>query len=80
MEQLTAPHLDILAMVETHLASSGMSKSAFGIAAVGDPCLVDDLRAGREPRRRTVARIMEFMLTGEQYDAARHSRRRKGDA
>lgn len=77
MEHITTPHMDILALVEKHLASSGMSKSAFGTAAVGDPCLVDDLRAGREPRRRTVARIMEYIVTGEGYDPAKHSRRRK---
>ena len=76
MTHTHAQPFDVLALVEGHLSSSGMSKSAFGFAAVGDPCLVDDLRAGRELRRRTVARIMEYLATGEVYDAAKHSNRR----
>lgn len=77
MKHHIAPHLDLLAIVESFLSTSGMSKSAFGFAAVGDPNFVDGLRAGRECRRRTVQRVMEYITTGEVYDAEKHSRRRK---
>lgn len=77
MKHPYTPHLDLLALVEAHLSSSGMSKSAFGFASVGDPCFVDDLREGREPRRRTVARVMEYITTGEVYAAEKHSLRRR---
>lgn len=76
MKHAYTPHLDLLAVVELHLSTSGMTKSAFGFAAVGDPGFVDGLRAGRECRRRTVLRVMEYLATGETYDAAKHSRRR----
>lgn len=78
MQHTYTPHLDLLAIVEAHIASSGMSKSSFGLAAMGDPCFVDQLREGREPRRRTVRRVMEFIATGERYDPAKHSLRNKG--
>lgn len=77
MKRNIPPHLDLLAIVEAFLATSGMKKSAFGFAALGDPSFVDGLRSGRECRRRTVQRVMDYMATGETYDAAKHSRRRK---
>lgn len=80
MQHPYTPHLDLLAIVEAHIASSGMSKSSFGIAAMGDPCFVDQLREGREPRRRTISRVMEFIATGERYDAEKHSLRKRGVA
>ena len=69
MENITSPHIDLLAMIEAHCARSGMSKSAFGTEALGDPRLVDDLREGREPRRKTVNRVLAFMATGKRHDA-----------
>ena len=52
---------DLIAAVEGHLARTGTSASAFGRKAVGDPCFVRDLRAGREPRSRVVSRVVEYM-------------------
>lgn len=47
---------------------------------MGDPCFVDQLREGREPRRRTVQRVMDFIATGERYNAEKHSLRKRGVA
>jgi hypothetical protein len=49
---------DLLARVEAHLAQTKLAPSKFGLQAVGDPNFVRDLRQGREPRRRTVERVM----------------------
>jgi hypothetical protein len=51
----------ILASVELFLRATGMSASTFGLAVMGDPVLVLDLRNGREPRRATRARIRAFI-------------------
>lgn len=54
IEQLTAE-------IDAFLKRSGMSAAAFGKAAVNDLSFVRDLRAGREPRRRTIQRVREFI-------------------
>lgn len=51
----------ILLEVERWMRGHGMSASRFGRMAAGDPRLVSDLRAGRDPSSRTVARIRAFM-------------------
>lgn len=66
MDMLT-PHIDLASLIEAHLAKTGQKPTAFGMDAVGDPWLLRDLKAGREPRRKTVARIMEYMLTGKTH-------------
>jgi hypothetical protein len=71
MEHLKAPHIDLLTMIDAHCAKSGMSKSSFGLKAVGDPSFVAQLERGREPRRRVVARVMEFIITGRTHAEAR---------
>ena len=60
----STPHPDLLADIAAHCERTGLSRSAFGAAAVGDPRLVFDLEAGRELRRRTVERIRHFIETG----------------
>ena len=50
-----------LTAIERFLTASGMSASAFGVAAAGDPALVYDMRRGRELRRATRARIRAFI-------------------
>jgi hypothetical protein len=50
-----------LAVIEQFLKATGMSASAFGMEALGDPALVYEMRQGREPRRATRARIREFI-------------------
>ena len=59
------PHIDLLAMIEAHIARTGLSETRFGSMALGDPNLVRDLRNGRELRRETNSRVIRFMLTGD---------------
>jgi len=47
--------------IETFLAKTGMSATAFGRAAVNDPNFVGDLANGRTPSLRLVERISKFM-------------------
>jgi homoserine dehydrogenase len=47
--------------VETFLSRSGLTPTGFGKRAVADPSFVFSLRAGREPRRDTIARVRAFM-------------------
>lgn len=49
--------------VESWLRLTEMSATRFGREAVGDPCLVFELRAGREPRAAMIRRIERFMNT-----------------
>jgi len=50
-----------IAEIENFLRRSGMSATAFGKAAVGDPCFVSDLRTGRMPGLRLVQKVQEFI-------------------
>jgi hypothetical protein len=65
------PHIDLLAMIEAHRAKSGVSETAFGVFAVGDPNFVRNLKEGREPRRKTVQRVVDFILTGQTHHKLR---------
>lgn len=71
MEHTKPQHMDLLALIRAHCAKSGMSKSSFGMKAVGDPSFVRQLEEGREPRSRVVSRVMEFMVTGKTYAEAK---------
>lgn len=51
----------ILLEIERYLRQHRMSASRFGRDAASDPRLVSDLRKGRDPSSRTVARIRAFM-------------------
>ncbi len=50
-----------IAEVEEFISVSGLSKTAFGIAAVGDPSFVRQLHEGRSPSLRTVERVRAFI-------------------
>ncbi len=52
---------ELLEKIEQHLAITGVAATRFGRAAVGDPRFVEDLRAGRVPRRRTIAKVETFL-------------------
>lgn len=71
MENAKPPHVDLLSLIRAHCAKSGMAKSSFGLKAVGDPSFVRQLEEGREPRRRVVARVMEYMITGRTHAEVR---------
>jgi len=64
MEHAKPPHLDLLSLIRAHCAKSGISKSSFGMKAVGDPSFVKQLEEGREPRSRVVSRVMDYIVTG----------------
>ena len=51
----------LLTKIEKFLRDTGMPATQFGRLAVHDPRLVHDLRRGREPRPRMVARVEHFM-------------------
>lgn len=56
---LIAVHL--LRNVEKYLKASNVAPTRFGRDVVGDPRFVFDLRNGREPRAKTVARVMTYL-------------------
>ncbi len=51
----------VLLEVVQWLKGREMTATQFGKASIGDPNLVGDLRGGRDPSPRTVARIRAFM-------------------
>lgn len=58
-----ASHL--LRRIETYLKRTGMRPSDFGRRAVRDGLFVAQLRGGRRPRPRTVARVNAFLDRAE---------------
>jgi hypothetical protein len=55
----------LLVRIEKHLKARRMPPTRFGREAVGDPCFVFDLRDGREPRSKTVARVLRYLDEAE---------------
>jgi hypothetical protein len=55
----------LLNEVEKFLRQSDIPPTRFGRIAMGDPRFVFDLRRGRDPRPRTIARVIAF-LEGKQ--------------
>lgn len=53
--------MHLLSTIEHYLKASGTRPTRFGREAIGDPSLVSDLRRGREPRPRTIARIVAHL-------------------
>lgn len=51
----------ILGKIDRYLKAKAMAPTRFGRLAVRDPRLVHDLRRGREPGARMVARIEAFI-------------------
>lgn len=51
----------LLREVEKFLRAAKVPPARFGREVMGDPRFVFDLRNGREPRPRTVARIRKFL-------------------
>ena len=60
--------MELLEQVESYLARTRVPPSTFGRLALGDPRLVDDLRAGRKLRRKTQERVRYYLTK-----AASHS-------
>lgn len=53
--------MEILREVEKYLAAKAMPPTRFGRLALRDPRMVYDMRRGRQPGPRTVARLRAFM-------------------
>ena len=53
--------VQLLRDVEKFLRYSNTPAARFGREAMGDPRFVFDLRNGRDPRPRTVARVRAFL-------------------
>ena len=53
----------LLTHVEKHLREQGISPARFGRAAVSDPSFVFELRRGRDPRPRTVTKVLAYIET-----------------
>ena len=70
MDTIT-PYPDLLSAIEAHCAKAGMKDSTFGHVAMGDPNFVRNLRDGREPRRKTANRAVEYILTGVTWEEAK---------
>lgn len=51
----------LLRRVERHLRRFDVPPARFGTEAIRDPRFVFDLRNGREPRERTIARIEAYI-------------------
>jgi len=56
--------MSMLRKIELYLKETAMPPTRFGRLAVNDPRLVGDLKNGREPGSRIVARIEAFLAHG----------------
>jgi hypothetical protein len=59
-----AMRMSVLRKIELYLKETAMPPTRFGRLAVNDPRLVGDLRNGREPGVRLIARIEAFLAHG----------------
>lgn len=57
--------MHLLREIERHISRRNITATRFGREAMGDPRFVEDLRNGREPRPRTVARVVAYLNGGE---------------
>lgn len=51
----------LLDRVEEHMKATRTPPSRFGREAMGDPKFVFNLRDGRQPRRRTAAKVLDYI-------------------
>lgn len=58
--------MSVLGKIERYLRKTEMPPTRFGRLAVNDPRLVGDMRKGREPGQRVVARIEAFLAQGNE--------------
>lgn len=65
-----------LTEVEQYIRATASTPTKFGKDAAGDPTFVFDLREGREPRRRTRERVLQFIKN----NPPPRSRRRMAEA
>ena len=53
--------MHLLREVEKFIRSADVPAARFGREAMGDPRFVFDLRNGREPRERTIERVLAYL-------------------
>lgn len=53
--------MSVMQKIDRYLKATGLPPTKFGRLAVNDPRLVHDLKRGREPGRRMVARIEDYI-------------------
>lgn len=58
-------HADLIDSVESFLKKTGMSASAFGRKALGDPRFLSDVKSGRRPGFVTLRRVEMFLRDSE---------------
>jgi predicted transcriptional regulator len=51
----------LLPRIKKFIDRKGMKPTTFGKAALGDPTLVFEMEKGRELRKATAARVIQFM-------------------
>ena len=66
----------LLKRIEIYLIRTGMRPTEFGRRAVRDGLFVAELRRGRKPRPRTVARVNAFLDRAESEIGGTRCRRR----
>lgn len=71
-------HTHLLRMIDAFLRRTKMTRSKFGREALGDSNLILQLRAGRELRSATKARILKFMARVEGPPTRRRRKPPKG--
>ena len=57
--------MHLLREVEKFLKISNIPAARFGREVMGDPRFVFDLRKGREPRPRTIRRVVAYLEAGQ---------------
>lgn len=53
--------MHLLTKIEQHLRRTGIPPTRFGREVARDPRLVHDLRMGREPGRKMIARVLAHL-------------------
>ena len=68
----------MLRKIEIYLRETAMPPTRFGRLAVNDPRLVGDLKNGREPGDRLIARIEAFLAHGPEKHGPKTAAKRGG--
>ena len=74
---------DLLTLVETVIARTGLTPTEMGIKLLRDPCFVFTLRRGRSPRLETCLRVIkecEALIEKSKYRRKRSAKQRKKPA
>ena len=64
----------LLDLIDAYLRQTKTAPTRFGRDVVGDPNFVLNLRDGRQPRKRTVKRVMRFIEARDPSRSRAHPR------